>query len=369
MRMCPESFEYLLQLVGPVIVKQNTKMREPISAAERLTMTVHYLAYGESQQSLSFSYRMGASTVSMIVYETCTAIWEALHSIYLRPPSCSADWKRIAEDFYNQWNLPHCVRAIDGKHVAIKCPLSSGSLYFNYKGYFSLVLMAICDARYTFTLVDIGDYGSNNDSGVFRNSEMGKSFLSESMNLPEPEPLQNSSDQSPVPYFLVGDEAFALKPWLLRPYSGHGLPEAEKVFNYRLSRARRVIENSFGILAARWQIFHSVIQTSVKTAEVIIQATVCLHNYLRQTNSAGYCPAGFVDCENATGEIKPGEWRRLTVPVESSGALRPIANVRGSRYLNAAVDVREKLKQYVNSSEGTVPWQLNHIRSRRPILQ
>ena len=65
--MCSESFEYLLQLVGPVIVKQNTKMREPISAAERLTMTVHYLAYGESQQSLSFSYRMGASTVSMIV--------------------------------------------------------------------------------------------------------------------------------------------------------------------------------------------------------------------------------------------------------------------------------------------------------------
>ena len=169
--------------------------------------------------------------------------------------------------------------------------------------------MAICDARYTFTLVDIGDYGSNNDSGVFRNSEMGKSFLSESMNLPEPEPLQNSSDQLPVPHFLVEDEAFALKPWLLHPYSGHGLPEAEKVFNYRLSRARRVIENSFGILAARWQIFHSVIQTSVKTAEVIIQATVCLHNYLRQTNSAGYCPAGFVDCENATGEIKPGEWR------------------------------------------------------------
>jgi hypothetical protein len=115
----------------------------------------------------------------------------------------------------------------------------------------------------------------------------------------------------PFTYFLVGDEAFALKQWMLRPYSGRDLPEDLRIFNYRLSRTRRVIENVFGILAARWQVFHRPIQASVETTEYMVKAAVCLHNYLRQTNNACYCPAGFVDSQDNTGQIQPGEWRSI----------------------------------------------------------
>lgn len=179
--MSPESFQYILNIVGPKIQKKDTRFRKSISPSERLCLTIHYLAYGNSQQSLSFSYRLGRSTVSEIIRETCEAIWEGLNERYCMPPTTKEHWKQISKEFEDIWNLPHCIGAIDGKHIAMKSPLNSGSLYFNYKGYFSLILMAICDAHYVFTLVDIGSYGSNNDSGVFRNSQMGKAFFDNRM--------------------------------------------------------------------------------------------------------------------------------------------------------------------------------------------
>ena len=164
----------------------------------------------------------------------------------------------------------------------MQCPKNSGSLYFNYKGWFSIVLMAVCDASYNFTLVDIGQYGSTNDSSVLNNSEMGKAFEDGSMSLPQPEHLPGCGLPQ-LPFYLVGDEIFALKPWLLQPYPGKNIKEEESIFNYRLSRARRVIENCFGILVARWRIFCRAIQAKVETVQAIVQAAICLHNYLRQT--------------------------------------------------------------------------------------
>ena len=134
------------------------------------------LAGGDDQQSLAFSHRFCRTTVNHILWKTCSAIWKALGDIYVRPPSSPDDWREISRGFEDLWNLPHCVGAIDGKHVNMKCPNNSGSLYYNYKGFFSLVLMTICDSHYNFTLVDIGDYGGNNDSGVLSHSDIGKAI-------------------------------------------------------------------------------------------------------------------------------------------------------------------------------------------------
>lgn len=106
---------------------------------------------------------------------------------HFRAPGILDDWKRIAQYFSDIQSLPHCVGAIDGKHVAVKSPLNKGSLYFNYKGYFSTTSMGICDADYVLIFVDIGSYVSNNDSGIFRNSTIGKSLFDEQMNLPSPD--------------------------------------------------------------------------------------------------------------------------------------------------------------------------------------
>ena len=357
--MSPERFEHLLQLVGPKITKQDTRFRKCIPAGERLALTLRFLASGDSQKSISFGYRIGTSTVSNIIKETCTALHEVLSHNYLRPPRCPADWLEIAKDFEEIWNMPNVIGAIDGKHIQIEAPANTGTLYHNYKGFFSIVLLAICDSRYCFTLVDIGQYGSNNDAGVLNKSDIGKKFEENKMKLPLARKVQGCS-YDPLPYYLVGDEIFPLKTWMMRPYPGK-LTEEQSIFNYRQSRARRVIENSFGILRARWRIFSRPIKATVENVENYVLAAICLHNYLRLTDNAVYTPAGFVDSASRNGEIKLGEWRKH-IPKQDL-CFRNINNVRGSRQSIASTKMRDALKDYLNSEEGSVEWQLNYVRS------
>ena len=129
--MSPESFNVLLRHEEPHISKENTRSRESVPASTRLAVTLRYLASGESQQSLSWSFRVGRTTVSKIVRGTCEAIWKVLSPIYLRSPSTEQEWKQISNDFEEIWNLPHCTGAIDGKHIATECPKKSESNYFN----------------------------------------------------------------------------------------------------------------------------------------------------------------------------------------------------------------------------------------------
>ncbi|XP_022783433.1 putative nuclease HARBI1 [Stylophora pistillata] len=164
--MTQERFEHLLSLVGPRITKTNTRMREAVSAADRLTLTLLDLASGDDQQSLSFLHRIGRTTVSHIINETLYAIWLILKDKYVGPPKSASNWNNSSKDFESTWHLPHCIGAIDGKHIAMQCPQNSGSLYHNQKGCFSIVLLAMCDSSYNFTLVDIGQYGSKNDSSA-----------------------------------------------------------------------------------------------------------------------------------------------------------------------------------------------------------
>ena len=170
-----------------------------------------------------------------------------------------------------------------------------------------------------------------------------------------------------MPYFLVGDDIFALKNWLLRSFPRRcELSEEQQIFNYRLSWARRVIENAFGILRARWRIFSHLIKGSVENVIEITKAAICLHNFLRITTSASYCPYGFVDSEDKSGNIKPGEWR--AVVSNEGSALLSMPPRKGSRYSNSAIKVREALMDYFVSDSGSLPWQWNHVRSRGRVL-
>ena len=166
-------------------------------------------------------------------------------------PTTPEEWKKVAKQFEERWNFPHAVGAIDGKHVRIRNPSLSGSHFFNYKKYFSIVLMALVDADYNFMYIDVGAVGAESDGGVFAQTQLATLFNNMQANLPPPELLPSDPDGTPLEYFMLGDDAFALKPWMMKPYPSRGLTIEERIFNYRQSRARRVVENAFGILANR----------------------------------------------------------------------------------------------------------------------
>ena len=244
-----------------------------------------------------------------------------------------------------------------GKHVRMDCPKYGGSLYYNYKHFHSLVLMAMCDAQYRFIYVDIGHYGKDNDAGIFSQSTLYSMLDNDELPLPEPSLLHGK----PVPHFIVGDEIFPLKTWLMKPYGGKELTVPQRVYNYRLSRARRTIENAFGILAARWRIFHRAIRGDATTVELIIKATTCLHNYLMCTDNARYLPNGFVD-SYSNNDMTPGDWRSVVEEYENP-ALAPPPRLATRNYTQDAKLQRNHLCDYVNSQEGAVEWQMAHVTS------
>ncbi|OXU19454.1 hypothetical protein TSAR_013450, partial [Trichomalopsis sarcophagae] len=307
-RMTATQFAELRCIVGPSIYKQ-THIREPMKEVYYLSFNFYiYLASGDLVSSIQYHYLRGLTTVNDIIRETCGAIWNCLHSLVLPATLTTENWLSKEKDFEELWNFTHSIGAIDGKHIVLQCPDNAGSSFYNYKGCHSIVLLAICDANYKFTYVDIGSFGRGSDSTVFKNSSFGQKFIGHEMNLPNPSPI--SIEGPNILYFLVGDEAFALTEYMLRPYPGRNL--TPEIYNYRLSRARRAIENTFGILASQWKIFRRPIDSTRETATKIVQAAVCLHNFLRRDDTdTEYITPDMLD-RNSDGACIPGSWRTLT---------------------------------------------------------
>jgi hypothetical protein len=250
LRMEPAMFKELLQRVCPRIEKSNTFWRKPLEPGLRLALTLRFLATGNCYRTLSFGYRVAHNTICNMIAPVCEAIIAEYADELFSLPVNEEQWLKVAELYEKRWNLPHCVGAIDGKHIAIRKPSQSGSLYFNYKHFYSIVLLAIVDADYKFMYIDVGANGAGSDGGIFAQTDVRELFEDGTIGLPPPSPLPGTSGP-PVGYFLVGDEAFPLRTWLMKPIPRRNLDEAQRIYNYRISRARRVVENAFGILVSR----------------------------------------------------------------------------------------------------------------------
>ena len=191
------------------------------------------------------------------------------------PPPTKGDWIQIEERFHTRWNFPNCTGALDGKHIVIQAPNKSGSLFFNYKGTYSIVLMALVDPDYHFTYVDIGNYGSNADGSIFKHSNFGQAFMNGQLNIPDPKPLPNYPEGGVLPYCIVADKAFPLRMDLMRPFPRGGrmqMPNDERIFNYRLSRACHIVENTFGIPAQRWRAFQRRLCLKASNVDKVVKA-------------------------------------------------------------------------------------------------
>ena len=189
LRMDVNSFDGVLRYVKDHITKQNAQMRKAISPQHRLCVTLFYLASMDSFKTLAILFRLGQSIVRSIVFETCQAIWNAMSGEFLTVPSCQDEWIAVAADCDRLWNYPNCIGAIDGKNCSIQCPPNTGSEYFNYKKFFSVVLLGVCDANYKFIYVDVGTAGRWSDGGTFDTCSLNQAMTIDSLNIPAPRNL------------------------------------------------------------------------------------------------------------------------------------------------------------------------------------
>ncbi len=232
---------------------------------------------------MHFSWRMGVSTIWKILYKMCDLLWDELRPEFLQMPDRNR-WKQIADDFEKMWNYPNYLGSVDGKHCNIIAPSKSGSVWFCYKKHFPMVLMAVADAFSRFTWVNVGVKGSAPDSLVFQCMTFGQQVLHNTLDVPPPRPIHPYIQYS-FPYVFVADEAFPGRENLLKPYPGsrtEDLSKKRRVFNYRLSRARRTVEGAFGLLAAQFRFLKRVVEVQPENYRKMIMAAVVLHNYIMQ---------------------------------------------------------------------------------------
>ena len=212
--------------------------------------------------------------------------------------------------------------------------------------------MALVDASYRFLWIDIGSNGRSADGGVFADTELRQAIEEGNLGIPPNEPLPN--DDIPLPYAIIADDAFPLKDWLLKPYPHRHMNPRQRIFNYRLSRGRRVVENAFGLLGNRWRVLTKTIDITPERAELVVLAACSLHNLMRTrfptlTNN-------LLDAEDpVTHQVNLGEWREGPV-------MRGLEALKGNNATNAGKAYRNYLLNYFNSPAGSVPWQERQAR-------
>lgn len=299
------------------------------------------MSTGESFRSLQFAFRISSSYISKIVKNTLQVLNEKLTPLFLPPINCN-ELKAKSEEFGQKWHFPNCVGAIDGKYVRIFCPKRTGTLYFNYKNFFSIVLLAVVDANYKFIFTEVGSYGKEGDSGIFDKSNLGKQFRNGNL---FPPPCQLPNSDTVLSHVFVGDEAFRLHPNMMKPFSRAvaNVENRKAIFNYRLSRARRVSENAFGLLSQVFRVFYTPIALKPETTDNLIIVACCLHNLLRDTYLEKQKKPYY--------ELDPIE------PPPTKNLL-PLARTGG--FSNAdGFAVRDLFVEYFNSHAGAIAWQDN----------
>lgn len=349
MRMPPAMYDEIVQRLTPALTKTSTNCREPLEPGLKVAITLRHLAAGTKYHEMQYAWRVPHNTISKVVREVCEAIIAEYREELLKPPQTAAEWRKITDSWMNRWNFPHVIGAIDGKHVACRAPANTGSDYYNYKGFFSIILLAVCTSDYKFLWIDTSGKGSSSDAHIYNNSALQQALQrNDIIGFPQPDPLPG--DTVDVPYFLVGDDAFALRTYMMKPYNCRMMSRKQRIYNYRLSRARRVVENSFGILANRFQVLLTTMMHEADTVRLLVKACVLLHNLMRSRYPA--MQNRLVDKDGPNGDVAPGAWRE-GLNLEEANPVQ----VGHNRDMKMAKAQRNLIMEWCSGSAGKVPWQ------------
>uniref|UniRef100_A0A8C3I5I3 DDE Tnp4 domain-containing protein n=1 Tax=Chrysemys picta bellii TaxID=8478 RepID=A0A8C3I5I3_CHRPI len=237
-RMCKGTFLELCELLSPALKCKDIWMRAAVTVQKRVAIALWKLATPDSYRSEANHFGVGKSTVGIAVMQVANSIVELLLSKVVTLGNV-----QVIIDGFTAMGFPNCGGAIDGTHIPILAPDHQASQYINRKGYFSMVLQALVDHRGRFININVGWPGKVHDARVFRNSGLFRR-LQEGIYFPD---HKITTGDVEMPIVILGDPAYPLMPWLMKPYTG-ALDSEKELFNYWLSKCRMVVECAFGRL-------------------------------------------------------------------------------------------------------------------------
>ncbi|XP_058817539.1 putative nuclease HARBI1 [Topomyia yanbarensis] len=275
-----KTFEYLVSKLF-YLTREDTRWRWAIPLNKRIAIALYALGSSAEYRTVASLFGVGRTTVGELVLEVCDAIIHSFHEeTFPAYPPTTAKILEITSGF-SKLGFPQCYGAVDGCHIEVNVPKTEAVDYYNFKGWHSVVLFAAVDHRYRFTYINVGVPGRSNDSTIFENSALKSLHDSHSL-------FQQYSkiiDGVNVPILLIGDSAFKLSQNLMKPFPfAINQNEDERLFNYVLSRCRRVVENAFGHLKARFRKIGRGLEVDICNANRIIKACCILHNLCNDHN-------------------------------------------------------------------------------------
>lgn len=261
-------------------------------------------------------------------------------------PQSEADWKQIASNFEHKWQFNKCLGIVGGKNVMISLGAPAEALPpgdNNANSYSNAILMAIVNDNFQFIYVNVSDKSRSNDSGIWQASDFNSCLQNNTLHIPTDYNVNGSKLQ--LPYVFLGDKSFPLRNNLLRPFASRIPPYDERIFNYRLARARRVFDNTFNVLTNRFQCFHRPIALDSDRVDSIILAACTLHNFLLH-NCQNYIDLMSLDYEDTeNGTVVHG------TRVESAALLDLTLTTTSTT--NIGKTVRDEYKKFFNGAGKT----------------
>lgn len=256
-------------------------------------------------------------------------------------PQSEAEWKQIAQNFEHKWQFNKCLGIVGGKNVMISLGAPAEAMPpgdASANSYSNAILMAIVNDNFQFIYVNVSDKSRSNDSGIWQASDFNSCLQTNSLRIPTDYTVNGSKCQ--LPYTFLGDKSFPLRDNLLRPFASRIPPYDERIFNYRLARARRVFDNTFNVLTNRFQCFHRPIALDSDRVDSIILAACTLHNFLLH-NCQNYIDLMSLDYEDTeNGTVVHG------TRVESAALLDLTLTTTSTT--NIGKTVREEYKKFFN---------------------
>ena len=280
LRVRRATFNELLNMVNPHVARQDTSMRNCIPPEKILAIGLYRLAHGNSYVSIAPVFNVGKSTVIEAVQDVMNVLYDQRNQ-YIKFPTTIAETTECIETFQRtRSELPNVVGAIDGTHIPIIAPRVDAVDYFSRYQQHDMIVQGVVNGTGKFIDAVAGFPGSAHDARVLRNSNIYQE--AENGNILQA-PLVNIDGNDIGPY-LVGDSAYPLAPWLIKPFPEGTNDPDEKTFNKELSRARVVVERAFGILKGRWRVLQKRLDSSLNFAIKTTIACIVLHNFCIEAN-------------------------------------------------------------------------------------